>query len=119
SALAAIVGDEIVHKAGVKAAFDTFLKDAGAPKDPIEKALVEQLFLAHHRLAKLQVQADAAKTREAIKVLNAAVVRLAGEFRRLALAIRAYRLPPSSRNFNLIHQQNVATAGGQQEVQYV
>lgn len=69
--------------------------------------LIEQMILAHHRLVNLQRKADEASTLEAIKVLNAAVVRLMGEFRRCALAIRQYRLPPGQKQFNLIKEQNI------------
>ncbi len=119
SALSAIIGCKTVGKAGVKLAFDDFIEQAGAPTDPVEVCLLEQLFLVHNRLAMLQAQAAEAKTLEEAKVYNSAAARLLAEFRRLALAIRQYRQPTGSRTFSVIHQQNVATAGGQQEVKYV
>jgi hypothetical protein len=118
-ALAAILGDKLVGPCGVKVAFEHFLKHAGSPTDPVERCLLEQLFLAHHRLARLQVQAAEATTLEGAKVRNAAAVRLLGEIRRLALTIRQYRAPLASRSFSVIHQQNVATSGGQQDVTMV
>ena len=118
AALSAIIGEKIVGKSGVKVAFDAFITSAGAPTDPIERALLEQYLLAHHRLANLQVQAELAKSLEAIKVYNAAAVRLMGEMRRFAPSIRDYRQPRSSKNVAFIQQQNVAAAGGQQQVTY-
>jgi hypothetical protein len=87
-------------------------------RDPIEKMLVQEFAVAHHRLLQLHTNAAEVKSTEAVKVYNAAAARLQGELRRLALAIRAYRLPPGQKSFSVINQQNVV-AGGQQSVQYV
>jgi hypothetical protein len=117
SCLSAILGNA-ASPSGVKVAFDRFLENTMGSADPVERLLLEQLYLAHHRLAGLQVQADAQKTPEAVKAYNAAVVRLMGEVRRLALSIKAYRLPPRQTNFSVVHQQNLVH-GGEQHVQYV
>jgi hypothetical protein len=53
--------------------------------------MIEQLALANYRIAQLHVSARNASALEAIKLLNAAASRLLGEFRRTALALRAYR----------------------------
>jgi hypothetical protein len=37
------------------------LHEAGDPKDPVERMLVEQLILAHHELGRLQFLAAEAK----------------------------------------------------------
>ena len=118
-ALSVILGEELAGRVGVKLAFEDFLKRAGAPVDPVEQCLLEQYFLAHHRLARLQADASAAKNLEGSKILNAAAVRLLSELRRLALSIRQYRAPLAARAFSVIHQQNVAASGGQQDVKFV
>ena len=53
--------------------------------------LLEQLALAHFRIAQLHVCAGTAKSIEGAKVYNSVTARLWGEFRRTALALRAYR----------------------------
>jgi hypothetical protein len=79
------------------------IKDAGSPSDPIEKMLLEQLALAHFRIADLQAHGGVAKGLEAIKLLNTMAARMLGEFRRTALALQAYRsrLPASEQAKNL------------------
>ena len=66
-------------------------QDAGNPTDPIEVMLIEQLCMAHWRIAQLHVSAGQAKSVEAIKAYNSATARLWGEFRRTALALRVYQ----------------------------
>jgi hypothetical protein len=69
------------------------LHDAGDPKDPIERMLVEELVLAHHTIGRFHVlSADAQGATEAC-LYQAAAVRLLGEFRKTALALKSYRLP--------------------------
>jgi hypothetical protein len=67
------------------------LEDAGHPRDPIERMMVEQLAVAHFRIVQLHVRAQKAHGVEAAKLYNAAAARLLGEFRRTALGLRAYR----------------------------
>ena len=118
NALTRMIGERSLGTLGSKAYFNTVLGEAGDPADPVERMMVEQLLLAHHRLAHLYTQADLAQTPEFARVLHGAANRLLGEFRRLALALRIYRQPPSSRSFSVVHQQNVV-AGGSQRVEYV
>lgn len=92
------------------------LKITSGVKDPVEKMLVQQFTVAHHRLFQLHTQAAETQNLEAVKVYNAAAARLQGEIRRLALAIRQYRAPVATRTFTVVEQQNVAT---KQEVTYV
>ena len=70
---------------------DKLLEDAGNPDDPIEHMMIEQLALAHFRIAQLHASAGQAKGIEAAKIYNAAAARMLGEFRRTALGLRAYR----------------------------
>jgi hypothetical protein len=79
--------------------------------------LLEQLALAHQRVAKLHVQAEEAKSADTAKVYVTAAIRLTGELRRLALALRQYRDPLPKRSFTVIKQQNLAA--GRQQVAYV
>lgn len=77
--------------ADVVAYLDRFVDDAGAPADPVQRALVEQFAFAHLRVAGLHADAQAAKSVDAVKVLNAAGARLMAECRRLALTISTLR----------------------------
>jgi hypothetical protein len=103
--------------AALKVVQDQLLQSAGGSTDPVESMLLQQLNLAHHRVAQLHAQAAEAKDIEAAKVYSTAAARLTGEVRRLALAVKQYREPSSKRLFQLIKQLNV-TAGSQQ-VAYV
>jgi hypothetical protein len=92
-----------------------FITDAGDTKDPVLRVLLEQLAMAHLRLAKLNVEGSKAQGVEVHKVLNAAAARLLSEIRKLALAIKTYREPAASKSFAVIQQQNVAH---EQQVSY-
>jgi hypothetical protein len=102
-----------VGTAAFKVYRDGLMKEAGSPTDPVEIMLVEQLILAHHRVAQLHAQAEKCKIVEEAKVYMMAAVRLTGELRRLALALSQYRQPIPRRQFTLIRQQNVSRAGQQ------
>jgi hypothetical protein len=67
------------------------MRDLGDPKDPIERMLVEQLCLAHFRVAQLHGAAGQAHGLEGIKLLNSVAARMLGELRRTALSLKAYR----------------------------
>jgi hypothetical protein len=118
STLSAMVGEQVLGLYGAKAVLDTIKAEAGRPADPIERMMIEQFSLAHHRLAILNANATNAKAPECVRVYNAAASRLLGELRRMALAIKAYREPAAQRSFSVINQQNVV-AGGHQQVAYV
>ena len=67
------------------------LKDCGAPKDPLEVMLIEQLALAHHNIGRLHLRsAQAEGSHEAVAFAGAAT-RLLAEFRRCTLALAEYR----------------------------
>ena len=70
---------------------DNFLRDAGAPTDPLERLLLEQAAFASLRVADLHTQAAGAKSVDAVKVFTAAAARLLGEVRRLAVTLKVYR----------------------------
>ena len=65
--------------------------------------MVQQLVLAHFRIAQLHAAAGQAQALEGIKILNSAAARMLGEFRRTALALRLYcgRVPEGQPEKNL------------------
>lgn len=81
---------------------EDLIKDAGSPTDPVERMMLEQLALAHFRVAQLHTKAGHAQTLEGEKVYNSLAARLLGEFRRTALSLRAYQArTPEDRQKNL------------------
>ncbi|MCY2987814.1 MAG: hypothetical protein NTY19_08125 [Planctomycetota bacterium] len=107
-----------IGASGFRLYLDKLLVDAGRPTDPIELMMIEQIALAHFRIAELHVQVEQSRTAEEAKVYSTAAVRLTGEFRRLALALRQYRQPLlPKRSVAFIKQQNVAA--GDQQVAYL
>jgi hypothetical protein len=66
-------------------------KEAGDPKDPIERMMIEQLVLAHHKVGELYVRAESTKNPQEQAVYNAAAGDLLSGFRRTALALKRYR----------------------------
>src|SRR5262245_45301212 len=68
----------------IKVYLERLLEEAGRPHDPVERMMLEQLAVAHFRIAQLHVGAGQAKGAEAVKLYNAAAARLLGEFRRTA-----------------------------------
>ena len=87
----AIGYDQLFDGRAYKVYLERLLADAGNPTDPVEVMLLEQLALAHLRIGQMHVTAGRAQGLEATKILNGAASRLLGEFRRTALALRAYR----------------------------
>lgn len=118
-ALADLVGLNDINVLAAKDYLEKLLKDAGNPQDPVERILLEQLALAHFRLAGLHARAASATHVEQIRVFSAAAARLLGEIRRLALSIKTYREPPREKSFSVVHQQNVVTNGDQKVMQLV
>jgi hypothetical protein len=85
--------------AGFKVYLEKTLADLGNPSDPVERMMIEQLVLAHFRIAQIHVDAGYVKGAEGMKLYTAAAARLLGEFRRTALALRAYgTTTPESRS---------------------
>jgi hypothetical protein len=70
---------------------DRLIADCGAPEDPIEVMLVEQLALAHLNTGLLHSRAANATSIECATAYCSAAARLLGEFRRTALALAAYK----------------------------
>jgi len=82
---------KLFDSAAYKVYLERLVADAGNPTDPVEIMLLEQLALAHFRIGQLHVTASRAQGTEATKILSGATSRMLGEFRRTALALRAYR----------------------------
>lgn len=91
AALATAIRINEISASGYRAYLDSLLLDAGNPTDPIEIMMLEQLVMAHFRIAQLHGSAGQAQGIEAVKMLSSAAARLLGEFRRTVLAIRVYR----------------------------
>jgi hypothetical protein len=119
AALSLIIGAERVSTLGAASYLTTIYPDGKTPADPVEKILLEQLVMAHHRSALLNVRAHQAVNPESVAIFSTAATRLGAEIRRTALAIRQYRQPSSSKSFSVIHQQNVTAGSGDQQVSYV
>jgi hypothetical protein len=81
--------DKLFNAPGFRAFLDQLVRDMGVT-DRVEVMLLEQLALAHFRVAQLHIQAEEARG-PAADVYNHAAARLMGEFRRTALALPAYR----------------------------
>jgi hypothetical protein len=100
SALVKAFGGTGFDVADYRTYLDELLAGARVGTDPVQRMLVEQLGIAHLRLALLQSQAAVAKSLDEHKVMNAAVARLLAEMRRTALTIselKGRRTAPAAR----------------------
>lgn len=86
------------------------LVDEMEPRDTLERMLVQQLALCHHRAVGLSAIAAQQTTLDAIRIVNEAADRALGSFRRGMLALREYRAPHrvTIKQLNQANQQNVA-----------
>ena len=92
--MAAALGlDNVLSSPAYMVFLERLRHELGDPKDPIEGMLIEQLALAHFRIAQLHVRAAQATGIEAAKIYNSVTARMLGEFRRTVLALRVYRTP--------------------------
>jgi len=69
---------------------DGFLKELGSPADPVARLMIQQLAMAHFALGRLHVRAATRVLPQEVAVYSAAIGRLMAEFRRTALALKAY-----------------------------
>jgi len=79
--------DKFVDTPAFKVFLERLQEDTARTTNPIARMMIEQLALAHFRIAQLQVQAANAEGLEAAKIYNQMASRLLGEFRRSALAL--------------------------------
>lgn len=119
AAISQMIGPERVSILGAASYLNTIAPGGKTPADPLEKILLEQVAMAHQRSALLHIRAHQAASPEALAIFNSAAVKLAAEIRHTALAIRQYRQPLSPRSFSVVHQQNLSTGNGDQQVSYV
>lgn len=89
------------------------LVDEMEPRDALERMLVQQLALCHHRAVGLSAMAAQQTTLDAIRIVNEAADRALGSYRRAMLALREYRAPYRRVNIGQLNQAN------QQNVVYV
>jgi hypothetical protein len=68
-----------------------FLQELGSPADPVAQLMIQQLALAHFALGRLHVRASTRILPQEVAAYSAAIGRLMAEFRRTALALKAYR----------------------------
>ena len=98
AALVAVHGPATFDVASYKLLLDDYLQAAGAPTDPVERMLLEQLFIAHHVAGRLHARAGTRERLEEVQAFLAAAARLMGEFRRSLLALNAYRERPADKH---------------------
>lgn len=102
-----------------KGRVDRLLEQAKQTGDPIEAMMIEQLCLAHHRIAGLHARAATSKDPKVIDMYSSNARQLLGEFRRLALALREYRTPAQGKQTTVIHRvEQLNQAEGRQSVSY-
>jgi hypothetical protein len=70
---------------------DRLVAGCGAPSDPVELMLIEQLALAHLTVGRLHSRSARAQGVEEARAYGSLAVNMVGEFRRLALGLKAYR----------------------------
>ena len=89
--MAAILG-EAVDIEGWKSYLDDFLEQLGltAAAGPVARMMGVQLALCHFAVARLHVRAATRTSPQEVVAYHAAVARLMTEFRRTALALKAY-----------------------------
>src|SRR5262249_38409261 len=96
-ALVAVHGPSTFDVQAYKVLLDDFLREAEAPADPLVRMLLEQIFLAHHVVGRLNSTAGTRDKIEEIQLFHAAAARLMAEFRRHLLALKAYRQRPADK----------------------
>jgi hypothetical protein len=102
-----------------KARVERLLEQAKQTEDPVEAMMLEQLCLAHHRIASLHARAASASDIKVIEIYSSAAQRLLGEWRRLVLALRDYRTPAQGKQTTIVHKvEQWNQADGDQDVAY-
>lgn len=96
--------DTTGRPAGIKAYVDRVLKEAGDPKDPLERMLIEESLLAHHLALQLVARAADCDTAQLAATYGGAAARLFAEVRRTSLAIREYRKVDEPRKTTVIYK---------------
>ena len=120
-----VVKDGRIGSEAIDRYFEQELENTELASDPVARRLVEQILLAHHRVASLQAEA-AALTRESVETdrvklsleKDRAAARYMSEIRQMAKALKAYgggpqTSPPRKVEYH-IAQQNVSHEGTQE-----
>lgn len=84
-----------------------------APRDPLERMLVQQLAWCNQRVARLSMSLGTEKDYERIKLICEQLDRAMNSFRRGMLALREYRVPYRNvhvAQLNQAEQQNIVCA---------
>jgi len=102
-----------------KARVEQLLEQAKQTDDPVEAMMLEQLCMAHHRIAALHARAAKSTDIKVIEAYSSAAQRLLAEFRRLAIALREYRTPATGKQTTIVHKvEQWNHAEGMQDVSY-
>jgi len=99
-----------VSAAGIRLYLDQMLQEADGARDPIERILIEQVAMAHHRIAQLHAQASTAKVPESSLQYTAFAARLLSELRQTVTVLQAYR--PSIRPAGIRGRAESSDASG-------
>jgi hypothetical protein len=86
-------GQDPLHFLGYRIYLEQLIKDAGNPSDPVERMMLEQIVMAHHKVGGLYVEASRAGSASEADIYNTLAARLLAEFRKTVLALQAYRGP--------------------------
>lgn len=87
------------------------LADSGAPTDPIEQQMIEQMTMAHHAIGRMYYKASAAESPEAAGIFLTAAARLMAEHRKTALALRTYRSGVATTQVTVTQSQDGSERG--------
>ena len=118
-----IVGMEnVASPVAAKRYVEQLLEEAKQTDDPIESMLIQQLIMAHHRIANLHVSAATANKVDVRETYNGMAQRLMAEFRHMARTLREYRTPPGGKQTTVVHRidrvDQLNQTSGTQDVTY-
>jgi hypothetical protein len=90
-ALAALSLDDTATVSAMRLVLAQFREEAGSPSDPVEKLLLDQLVVAHLKVAELYAQAAETPTLEFKQLYAGAAARLLGAICQLVTTLTTYR----------------------------
>jgi hypothetical protein len=94
------LGDEVSVTAA-RLYLAAFRRDAGAADDPIERVLVDQLVLSHHKVGQLHAAAENTSNIDFKQAYMSAATRLLREICRTVQTLAFYRQSPRQRGIPL------------------
>lgn len=101
-----------------KARVERLLESASQTNDPIEAMMIEQICIAHHRIASLHARAAKSDDIVTIDKYSSAAQRLLGEWRRLVRDLQEYRTPAQNRQTTVIHKVEQLNQADHQDVAF-